>query len=40
MLTHISGEKYFGLIVTEVAFPSDIDVAKQMILRGLAEPYG
>jgi endonuclease YncB( thermonuclease family) len=38
-LTSISGDKYFGRVVADVAFGTDQDAASVMLAAGLARPY-
>ena len=38
-LTSISGDKYFGRVVATLMTESGTDLAKELLQRGLAEPY-
>lgn len=38
-LTEISGDKYFGRVVADVAFDNGHDAASVMLAAGLAKPY-
>ncbi|WP_152046476.1 thermonuclease family protein [Aureimonas psammosilenae] len=38
-LTDISGDKYFGRVLAEVAVPGTPDVSRQLVEEGLVAPY-
>ena len=38
-LTHISGDKYFGRVVADVAGPDNADFKTQLLASGLVRPY-
>lgn len=39
-LTHIGGDKYYGLVLADVATPDHPELAKALIDAGVAQPYG
>ena len=40
LLTHISGDKFFGRVVADVAAPDETDFGTQLLASGLVRAYG